>query len=56
MTGGKCAETEMSLKSRVEQSAPNCVARMTSEENCGKEDENVKASLFTILIYKVFSV
>lgn len=56
MTGGKCAETEKSLKSQVKESALNCGARMTSGENCGKEDENVKMSLSGGLIWKVFSV
>lgn len=54
MTGGKCAETERSLESQVEESFLNCGARMTSRENCGKEDENVKMSLSGGLIWKVF--
>lgn len=45
MTGGKCAETEKSLKSQVEESVLNCDARITSGDNCGKEDEYVKMSL-----------
>lgn len=45
VTGGKCAETEKSPKSQVEESVLNCGARMTSGENGGKEDENVKMSL-----------
>lgn len=56
MTGGKCAETEKSPKSQVEESVLNCGARMTSGENGGKEDENVKMSLSWGLIWKVFSV
>lgn len=56
VTGGKCAENEKSLKSQVEESVLNCGARMTSGENCGKGDENVKMSLSGGLIWKVFSV
>ena len=56
VTGGKCAETEKSPKSQVEESVLNCGARMTSGENGGKEDENVKMSLSWGLIWKVFSL
>ncbi len=55
VTGGKCAETEKSLQSQVEESVLNCGSKMTLGENCGKEDENVKKSLCGGLIWKVFS-
>lgn len=37
VTGGKCAETEKSLKSRVEESVLNCGARMTSGKTVARK-------------------
>lgn len=51
----ECVETEKSLKSRVEESVLNCGRRMTRGGNGGKEDENVKMSVFGCLIRKSFS-